>query len=62
MKTIIDKVKKGNKIRKSIKTLEPNKSEIERKNGKLIAKILPQEQNEISEHREQSQITQNEIE
>ena len=62
MKTIIDKVKKGNKIRKSIKTLEPNKSEIERKNGKLIAKILPQEQNEISEHREHSQITQNEIE
>ena len=56
MTTIIDKVKKGNKIRKSIKTLEPNKSEIERKNGKLIAKILPQEQNEISEHRESSRL------
>ena len=56
MTTIIDKVKKGNKIRKSIKTLEPNKSEIERKNGKLIAEILPQEQNEISEHRESSRL------
>ena len=43
---------KENTIHKSRKTPDPNKSEKERKNRKLIEKILPQEQKEKSEHRE----------
>ena len=49
-------VQQQNRIHKDVNTLDSNNATKERKNRKMIEKILPQEQKEKSTHRESSRL------